>query len=107
METFTYKIDSQHEEIVKYPVRTVKLGDGYEQRQALGLGPPLREWECRRTGDKLEIQKIVDFFHRQAGVKAFVWRDGGQAVVKVAEWRRVHLGGRIYRLTWKFEEVRA
>lgn len=106
-DVFAFKVDgSELSETVKFSTRTVKFGDGYEQRQAAALRPALREWQCRMTGSKVEVVAVAAFFDRHGGVKPFVWRQNG-ALVKVAEYTRRHLGGRVWQISWKFEEVLA
>ena len=93
----------------KFAVRTVKFGDGYEQRQALSLRPKMRTWELQKTGEKEEIDAIEAFIASTNGVESFHWTPpGGEKLpVKVGEEYTVKNIGGLYRISWQFEEVLA
>ena len=50
IETFGWPVEAKLTAEHKFAVRTVKFGDGYEQRQALSLRPKLQTWEVTLGG---------------------------------------------------------
>ena len=43
-ETFRWRVASDNKAVHKFDVRSVRFGDGYEQRQPKSLKPKLRSW---------------------------------------------------------------
>lgn len=110
METFTWPVDlSGASRRQQQPVRTVKFGDGYEQRQPDGIAPPLKVRTASRTGRKAEIDAIEAFLLRHA-VKPFIWTPcddvRGHYVLDEGSTHREALGAGLYRLSWTAREVR-
>ena len=90
------------------PVRLVRFGNGYEQRQATGLLPKLRVWDLQKTADKTVIDGIIRFFDAVGCVESFYWQepDGGRVLVKLADdYSSKQIGGRLYQINWRLEEV--
>lgn len=108
METFTWCVDLQGASAThKFGVRTVKFGEGYEQRQPTGLRRKMQTWSVQKTGKKALIDEIKAFFDARRGVEAFYWQPPGMAklTVKASEYREIPKGGGIWQLSWDFEEV--
>lgn len=110
METFTWPVDlSGASRRRQQPVRTVRFGDGYEQRQPEGIAPALTTWVVSRTAKKAEIDAIEAFLLRHAA-KAFVWTpcddSRGHYVLDEGSLTREPLGAGLYRLSWTAREVR-
>lgn len=61
-------------------VRTVKFGDGYEQRVASGINNQPQVWKISfsKRGDT-DVQGVYDFLVARAGVEAFEWTPRGEA----------------------------
>ncbi|RPD90520.1 phage tail protein [Neisseria weixii] len=93
----------------KYNVRTVQLGDGYEQRQQKFLRPKLQTWNVQKTGKKALIDEIQAFFDARRGIESFYWQPGGNEtlLVKVDEYKVVPKGNNIWEISWTFKEVMA
>lgn len=91
----------------KFEVRTVKLGDGYEQRQAKGLKKKLQTWTASKTAKQETTAAIAAFFDAHGGVKAFYWTPPAapRILVKVSEYSEQPLGAGVNKISWKFEEV--
>lgn len=110
MQTFEWCVDLQGAAAVhKFGVRSVRFGNGYEQRQPEYLKPKMQNWSVQKTGQKALIEEIKAFFDAHRGVKAFNWRPPGQGLikVKVSEYRETPKGGGVWQLSWEFEEVPA
>ena len=107
-QTFRWRADSAASVTHKFAVRTVKFGDGYEQRQPKSLRPKMQEWDVHFSGKKALIEEIKAFLDARRGVESFYWQPPGRPrlLVKTAdEYRETHQGGTVYRLEVKFEEV--
>ena len=107
--TFGWPVEAKLSAEHKFAVRTVKFGDGYEQRQALALRPKLQTWEVNLGGMPETLAEVRAFLDARGGVEAFYWTPPGREklLVKVAEYKEAHQGGRVWQLSWKFEEVLA
>ncbi|MCQ9325517.1 phage tail protein [Neisseria dentiae] len=109
-QTFRWRVDSAASVTHKFAVRTVKFGDGYEQRQATGLRPKMQMWDVQLSGRKELLEEIKAFLDARRGVESFYWQPPGRPrlLVKTAdEYRETHKGGKVYQLAVKFEEVLA
>ena len=107
---FTWPVDLEGAAATHaFDVRSVQLGDGYEQRQKKFLRPKRQTWDVQKTGKKALIDEISAFFDACGGVESFWWQPPGKprVLVKVAEYRETPKGGDVYQLSWKFEEVYA
>lgn len=106
-QSFRWQVNARAVATHQFDVRTVKFGDGYEQRQPNSLRPKRQTWEVSKTGNRALIEEIKAFFDARRGVESFYWTppDGRQLLVKVAEYREQHLGSMAWEASWKFEEV--
>lgn len=102
LKTFSWNVNAELSEEVKYDVRVIQFGNGVEQRSPKNLKPYLKKWSCSKTAFKNEIAAIAAFFDEHRGVNAFLWQGHR---VKVTEYERKALGGKVWQITWKFEEV--
>ena len=97
-ETFRWRVTSESSATHTFAVRTVKLGDGYEQK-----------WQVRLVGRKAVIEQVKAFLDARRGVEAFYWQPDGhqRLLVKAVEYRETPRGGKAYELSAEFEEVLA
>ncbi|MBR0573680.1 MULTISPECIES: phage tail protein [Pasteurellaceae] len=110
MKTFEFDVAIGSSSTADYPVKTVKFGEGYEQRQPQSLAPILEKWSVSATGTKKHIDKIKAFLDEHAGYKAFLWRvtpDESYKKYKAKGYRRMPKGGGVWELQWEMEEVLA
>lgn len=110
MKTFNFDIAIDSSSQVNYPVKLVKFGEGYEQRQPQSLSPILEKWSVSAVGTKAHIDNIKAFLDEHAGYKAFLWRvtpDEPYKKYKANGYRRQPKGGNIWSLQWEMEEVLA
>lgn len=108
-QVFGWKVSSQSSVTHKFDVRTVRFGNGYEQRQPRFLKPSLQSWEISITDYREEIEQIRRFLDARRGVESFYWQPPNRErlLVKVSEYSERSEGGRVWTLTATFEEVMA
>lgn len=112
-ETFTWTPQSGYS-ITRTPdVAVVKLGDGYEQRQAKGINPLMDSYSLTFKGvdghcSKPNIAKEVNAFLRaRMAVESFYWTPsdtGVQALFVCRSWNMTKTGP-LYELSATFEQV--
>lgn len=94
-------------------VAVVKLGDGYEQRQAKGINPLMDSYSLTFKGTdglcgRANIAKAVDaFLKARMSVEAFYWTPsdtGVQRLFVCRSWSTTKTGPH-YELTATFEQV--
>ena len=109
IETFGWPVEAKLTAEHKFDVRTVKFGECYEKRQALSLRPKLQTWEVTLGGLPETLAQVRAFLDAHTGVRVFYWTPPGRdkLLVKVAAYREEHHGGRVWQLSWRFEEVLA
>ena len=90
-------------------VRAIKFGDGYEQRQAVGVNVNQQEWNLRFAArTQVEKTEILDFFEARAGVESFDWTPPGDANAKkfvCSEWDDTIDNHDLYTVTATFRQV--
>lgn len=92
MATFTWTPDFGAKVAVKPNVRAVAFGDGYEQRQAVGINARNDVWDLqfqRRTNTDADL--ITGFFLARMAVEAFDWTPPNEATairVVCREWSK-------------------
>ena len=107
MATFTYTPEFGALVTKKPAVRSVKFGDGYEQRIADGINNQLREYSLSFSGDEADIREIDKFLTEHGAVKAFSWtpQDTWQTgTFKCEEWS-ITVNGYWNQLSAKFQEI--
>jgi len=108
MATFTYT-PSFTADLEEQPiVRSVRFGDGYEQRLAYGLNTQPKKWSLtflNRTDT--ERDNILGFLRARGGVESFDWTDpagyAGKWVCKA--WNNSLVNCNFNNITATFEEV--
>ena len=105
---FEFEIDAEPTATIDYGVKTIKFGDGYEQRQATRLGRPLESWKVKHTGDIFDISQIKYFLDDHRGLTPFKWIDpfGVQRLIVVNEFDVQQVDGRVWRVEFEMREVR-
>lgn len=91
-------------------VKSIRFGDGYEQRFPDGLNTMLASWELAfRCRSRSVADAIDDFLYAQAGADAFDWTDplGNAGKYICREWRRDEIGRGLAVITATFEQVPA
>ena len=89
-------------------VRSAKFGDGYEQRQGMGMNTVAKVWDLTFTDvTGTEADSITGFLVTQAGVTSFTWTDpeGNTAKYKCSSWLRQLVFANVYTVTCKFMQV--
>ncbi|MGX2975570.1 phage tail protein [Ursidibacter arcticus] len=106
METFNFSPNWGVELAKKPKVKTLMLGDGYEQRLKQGLNNNLRSYSLAFSGDIERIKQIDNFLNRQEGYKAFLWqpRHSSLGKFKCEEWKMI-INDTHATLSCEFKEV--
>lgn len=90
-------------------VRTVKFGDGYEQRLAYGVNTQPKIWTLRwSAASNSNADAIETFLEARAGVEAFDWTPLQEATAYkfvCREWQREHQYADINTISATFEQV--
>lgn len=74
MEEFHWHVSPDMVVNVEPKTKTVKFGDGYEQRQQNGINNDLRRYNITIKVKRDEEFMIDDFLSRHGAVKTFLWR---------------------------------
>lgn len=107
MPTFTWKADYGASKSVAPAVKTIKFGDGYEQRQASGINRKPRKFSLTFKREIAEADAIDTFLSARGAVEAFSYTHPGQSagVFVCREWSRVSDSVSTDQVTATFEEV--
>jgi phage-related protein len=104
---FTWLASYDATKTVTPPVKVIKLGDGYEQRQAFGINRKPRKFSLKFTREVAEIEAIEAFLSARGAVEAFRYTHPGQpaGVFVCREWVRTDISFAVHGLTAMFDEV--
>ena len=109
MTTFTYYPDYGASLQQTPRVRTVRFGDGYEQRLSYGINNNLQVWQLQfASRTNAEIQAILAFLDARGGTESFDWTTpnglaGRQWVCR--QWTQTITAFNINAVQATFEEV--
>lgn len=91
-------------------VRTVKFGDGYEQRIATGINNNPQKWSLmftKRSG--ADVDGVYDFLQARGGVEAFEWTPRWESVPRryvCRKWtRKFDVYNIVQSITFVLDEV--
>ena len=90
MATFSYTPSFTAKEHSKPSVRTVKFGEGYEQRLQFGLQRDPKEWRLVfENRDDSERDNILTFLEARKGTESFDWTPprGSAGKYVCSDWR--------------------
>lgn len=107
METFHWEVAPNMSVKAEPRVKTIKLGDGYEQRIKDGINNDLRTYNVTLNVARDEGLVIDAFLTRQGGVHAFKWREPNThklVTVKCPSWT-TNVKYTAISITATFEEV--
>ena len=107
METFNWDVAPSMSEKAAPRVKTIKLGDGYEQRIKDGINNDLRTYSVTLNVARDDGVVIDAFLTRQGGVHAFKWREPSThklITVKCSSWT-TNVKHTVTSITATFEEV--
>lgn len=107
MEYFHWCVAANMQVSIQPKVKTIKFGDGYEQRIQNGINADLRTYSIMITVRRDEELWINEFFTRHAGYKAFLWRNphtNREIRVKCPSWS-ANVMNTATTITATFEEV--
>nr|WP_074019851.1 phage tail protein [Xenorhabdus thuongxuanensis] len=84
METFIWKIRAGMKKEAEPRVRSVKFGDGYEQRRPDGINTHLKKYTVSLSMKHALAHEVEAFFERHNGVSAFLWKPPHQdRIIKI------------------------
>ncbi|GAA5104545.1 phage tail protein [Orbus sasakiae] len=107
MEQFHWHVMPNMSERAQPRVKTVKFGDGYEQRHQDGINSDLRTYEVTLKVPRDESHYIDDFLAKHKGIKAFLWREPNRhrlITVKCSVWSST-IENTVTTISASFEEV--
>lgn len=84
METFKWKVKPDMKKEFEPRVKSVKFGDGYEQRRPDGINNSLKKYNVILAYINSESLQIESFLEKHAGVTTFLWKPPHQSeLIKV------------------------
>ncbi|KVE45468.1 phage tail protein [Burkholderia sp. BDU5] len=106
-ETFAWVVRTGDSGQIDFKVRTASFGDGYQQRVGDGINSRRAKWPITVIGTLTEVQPIMDFLDRHAGIKSFLWASpiGAPGRYVCASYTPRRGAGSIVTLTATFEET--
>ena len=108
MSTFTWTPDTGATEERAPRIRSVKFGDGYEQRAADGLNADMRKRSLTFTARSTsETSAILAFLETQGGVSSFDYTHPGDSSRKYVcrTWKITDTGYNLKSITADFVQV--
>jgi len=106
--TFTWTPSYPTSEQSAPSVRTVKFGDGYEQRLRYGLRTDLKTWSLTFDNrSDTERDEILTFLEARGGVEQFNWTTphGEARAFVCSEWTSEHTNCNLNTINATFREV--
>lgn len=107
METFIWKVKPGMNIESEPRVRSVRFGDGYEQRRPDGFNINLEKYSISLSPRNADAQVIRTFLEKHAGVTAFFWKPPHQThpiTVLCRKWS-VSVGAIRTEITAEFEQT--
>ncbi len=109
MPTLSYAVDYSAQKTVKPQVRSVKYGDGYEQRLTWGMNQKPATWVLSFNLRSLtEANEIEEFFSDLNGVDTFDWTPPDAVASKkfiAREWSKTIQRGNWWDISVTIEET--
>jgi phage-related protein len=106
--TFTWTPSYPATQVSQPNVRTVKFGDGYEQRIRYGLRTDFKVWNLSfENRDDAERALILTFLTDRGGVEQFNWTTphGSTSAFVCSEWTSEHAGCNNNNIRATFRQV--
>ena len=111
MPSFTWTPDFGATKKVNSRVVEARFGDGYSQRQQIGMNPSMQEWSLTFNNRNLtEANEITDFLEARGGTESFDFTPPGSedsitVVCRPGQWSITTVKFNLYSITAKFEQV--
>lgn len=104
---FTWLASYDASKVVTPNAKVIKFGDGYEQRQGIGINRKSRKFSLTFTRSTDEINDIEAFLSARGAVEAFNYTHPGQpaGVFVCREWTRTDISFAVHGLSANFDEV--
>ncbi|PVZ56570.1 hypothetical protein C9422_18790 [Pseudomonas sp. B1(2018)] len=107
MAVFTWRATYDASRVITPTVKVIKFGDGYEQRQGIGINRQPRKFSLTFKRVNSEIDAIDAFLIARGGIESFSYTHPGlnSGVFVCREWTRTDVARGIDSLSATFEEV--
>lgn len=107
METFSWEVAPNMSVKAEPKIKTIKFGDGYEQRIQDGINNDLRTYDITLTVQRESAKFIDQFLTRHGGLHAFKWREPNTnhlITVKCSSWSS-NVSNTVITINATFEEI--
>ncbi|WP_342649080.1 phage tail protein [Pseudomonas sp. REB1044] len=107
IETFSWPTERGEAAQVEYRVRESRFGDGYRQVVADGPNNKQDSYPITAAGTRAEVRKMMEFFDRHGGAKAFLWYTpmGDLGLFTCKDPRPTPVGGGRFKIAATFERA--
>lgn len=105
--TFAWRAQHGAARTVQPPVRVIKMGDGYEQRQTQGIARKPRRYTLLFREARERADAIDAFLTARGALESFNYTHPGDAagVFVCREWTKTNTGQGVREISATFEEV--
>lgn len=106
-ERFTWRATGQPNGTVTFRRLTAQFGDGYRQVAGDGINSKVQSWPVTFAGGKKEMDALVSFLDRHAGIRSFLWTPplGEEGLYEAPAFSLSHVGGDVYTVSGTFQQV--
>ncbi|MEN4919714.1 phage tail protein [Achromobacter spanius] len=104
---FTWRATGQPNGAVTFRRLTAQFGDGYRQVAGDGINSKVQSWPLTFAGSKREMDALVAFLDRHAGIRSFLWTPplGEEGLYEAPTFSLSHVGGDVYTVSATFQQV--
>jgi phage-related protein len=106
-DTFSWRVHATASGSAEFVVATAQFGDGYSQRQAIGLNNRKEKWSATVSGWRNEMIPVRDFLRSKQGSIPFYWTPplGDPGLYVCTRYTPQDQGSGYYTLSMEFEQV--
>ncbi|CAB3838233.1 hypothetical protein LMG26686_01312 [Achromobacter mucicolens] len=106
-ERFVWKASGQPTGTVTFRRLTAQFGDGYRQVAGDGINKKVQSWPLTFSGTKQEIQAVISFLDRHAGIASFLWTPpmGVEGYYEAPAYSLNSVGGDVYTVSATFNQI--
>lgn len=106
-ERFVWKATGQPTGTVTFRRLTAQFGDGYRQVAGDGINNKVQSWPLTFSGSKQEMQVVMSFLDRHAGIASFLWTPpmGVEGYYEAPAYSLNPVGGDVYTVSATFNQI--
>ncbi|MCD0495908.1 phage tail protein [Achromobacter sp. MY14] len=106
-ERFTWRSTGQPVGATTFRRLTAQFGDGYRQVAGDGINNKVQSWPLTFAGSKAEMQAVLAFLDRHAGIASFLWTPpmGTEGYYEAPTYNLNPVGGDTYTVSATFQQV--